>query len=228
MKKRSAPDRRESINLRVLVPDHAEGRLTELPIPESSELVQLASLFADLSQVQKYCEQLRPCFEKEDYYDSKSVAAGNCAVISYARCFATGVRDNLTLSVFAQADSELLALHEHFLHLRNKHIAHSVNDMEFTCAVVSWEKQRGRYYPAAVGTYHMTAVGLSEHEYYDMLKLTNWLLPRLWAAYKRECKRLFEVVKSMEKKQLQAFGSMGHGAKRFESNQFSIARPRCR
>lgn len=53
--------------------------------------------------------------------------AWNSAVISYARCFGTGVRLSLKAHDVPERAREF---HDYVLDLRNKHIAHSVNDHE--------------------------------------------------------------------------------------------------
>jgi hypothetical protein len=55
------------------------------------------------------------------------------ALISYARCFATGKRLGLSESIFdgiQGKDAPAISVHRLYIDLRNKHIAHSVNAFE--------------------------------------------------------------------------------------------------
>src|SRR5258707_11841545 len=71
----------------------------------------------------------------------------NSALVSYARCFASGVRARLDVSEFKLwpgivADAE--TAHSYFINQRNKYIAHSVNRFEESrVALMVSHSQRG-------------------------------------------------------------------------------------
>jgi len=52
-------------------------------------------------------------------------------LIKYARCFATGKRFGLSKDVFQNLQGEPFKAHQFYIDLRNKHIAHSANPIDF-------------------------------------------------------------------------------------------------
>jgi len=52
------------------------------------------------------------------------------ALISYARCFASGKRYRLTEDIFKGLKGDPIGCHKYYKNLRDKHIAHSVNPFE--------------------------------------------------------------------------------------------------
>ena len=67
------------------------------------------------------------------------------------------------------------------MELRNKHVAHSVNDMEESRAIVLWEKKGHRYEVANVAHVHMRSGGLSQRDFNRMMEVTDWLLEQVRA-----------------------------------------------
>ncbi len=52
------------------------------------------------------------------------------ALIRYARCFAAGKRFGLSKDIYQNLQGEPLKVHQFYIDLRNRHIAHSVNPFE--------------------------------------------------------------------------------------------------
>jgi hypothetical protein len=63
-------------------------------------------------------------------------ARWNAALVAYVRVFAHGMRSRLESTIF---DSEALTLHQDFIRLRNRHVAHSVSDYERIGVLVALE-----------------------------------------------------------------------------------------
>jgi hypothetical protein len=107
-----------------------EQPIAELKSEKAKKLADYAAILLDL----KFCIA---CSDRTiEVLQAKSEdvvllrAMWTAALVSYARCFATGVRYGLTPSIFDQFEGEPQAAHEYYLQLRNKHIAHSVNPFE--------------------------------------------------------------------------------------------------
>lgn len=108
---------------------------TELPIAElKSEKAKNLADHAAILQDLKFC--IACCDRTIELLRAKSDdlvlirALWTAALVSYARCFASGVRYGLTPSIFDHFEGEPQAAHEYYIQLRNKHIAHSVNPFE--------------------------------------------------------------------------------------------------
>lgn len=200
-------------------------RLTALNIPEALALANLTGIRADLSHVEKCCDQIRALYEADNrgpFY----AAISHSAVIGYARCFATGVRTNLSANVFSNAPVGMLALHTHFIELRNKHIAHSVNAMEESRAVVSWEKRGHRYEVVDVGAIHTRSSGLSQRQYTQLARLVKWLLSETEEMCEQEKAKFRKLVLQMDKAYLRSFGSAFADLSRVFEGQIPVERPR--
>lgn len=63
-------------------------------------------------------------------------ARWNAALVAYARVFAHGMRTRLDPTIF---DPEARTLHQYFIRLRNRHVAHSVSDYERIGVLVALE-----------------------------------------------------------------------------------------
>ncbi len=104
--------------------------LTELPSAET--LAELAGLFHDLGFVVSACDQLLVAFSSEPSDPVMTQALWTAALVTYVRCFTTGVRTSLSEEDLAQLplEGEVIEFHQHLKNLRDKHVAHSVNPFE--------------------------------------------------------------------------------------------------
>jgi hypothetical protein len=109
-------------------------RVVVVETPSSSVVRDIASLRRDLELAKVYAGEFAEADRAElaNPRDPR-VALWLAAIVAYGRAFSSGVRserlDTTTL------DDEELEAHNYFLDLRNKHVAHAVNDYEQTVAV---------------------------------------------------------------------------------------------
>ena len=185
----------------------------------------LASHVADLRHVLTCCRQLRELCESDGGQGPYYTAISQSAVVTYARCFASGVRKSLR-ALLEQAPPELRSLHDHFVDLRNKHVAHSVSELEQTHAVVTWKKQRGRYRVASVGAVHVSTSGLSELEYTNLYRLAEWFLGELNAPFQTERDQLLKTVSMIDDRELRAGDGLWQEAEFLASGLASPAKQR--
>src|SRR5687767_7424704 len=106
-----------------------------VPIPELDEaavLSELASLFHDLKFVVDAGDSLDAVFAEGREDSTLAQAYWTAAVITYIRCFTTGIRSRLTESDLARLplEGEVVEFHRLLKDMRDKHIAHSVNPFE--------------------------------------------------------------------------------------------------
>lgn len=106
-----------------------------VPIPELDEaaiLSELAGLFHDLQFVVDVCDSLDAAFAEDSEDPTRTQAYWTAAVISYIRCFTTGIRSHLSESDLEQLplEGEVIEFHRLLKNMRDKHIAHSVNPFE--------------------------------------------------------------------------------------------------
>ena len=108
---------------------------TRLPIAElkstkAKELADRAAIYQDLTFCVACCQRAIDNLGAETPDPVLTRALWTAALVSYARCFASGVRYGLTSDLFGHFEGEPREVHEYYLELRNKHIAHSVNPFE--------------------------------------------------------------------------------------------------
>ncbi len=116
----------------------ADGQLLDirsLDVPVAAEYADLVSITHDLAFVANACERLCTEIAKPEI-DSDPVitqALWTAALVTYARCFATGKRKvGLTSDDIALVplEGQVVEWHKYLIDMRNKHIAHSVNPFE--------------------------------------------------------------------------------------------------
>jgi len=115
--------------------------------PTAQRLADLVGVDRDLLWVAKACTELcaRDSLVPRDEIALQGIH--DAALIRYGRCFKEGKRKAFQIPAqwIADLPEELQRVHRDVLNLRDKHIAHSVNDWEVNvpCAVVATIRGRG-------------------------------------------------------------------------------------
>lgn len=103
-------------------------------LPEARVLADLVGVEQDLKATIAFCERIRDQWLKPESADWVTLdALSTAAVVRYCRCFVTGVRERFDFGVIEQ---DLQELHTWIRALRDKHVAHSVNDYERNAVTV--------------------------------------------------------------------------------------------
>lgn len=110
---------------------HVNLELTQLP--EADRLADLAGIESDLKACRAYCQtQLQREPIKDDFAAEvrETGALTIAAFVSYARCFKDGVRAATGRELEASLLEADRGHHKTIIDLRDKFVAHSVNDLE--------------------------------------------------------------------------------------------------
>jgi hypothetical protein len=109
----------------------------EVDYEEAKDLVDLYSIIFDLNSVIEATEKILNLMGQEKLTDDDQLTIEHLwasALVKYFRCFTTGVRRQFLSplsNVFSYiTEGDPIYLHNYFNSIRNKHIAHSVNDQE--------------------------------------------------------------------------------------------------
>jgi len=132
------------------------------PVPEAVRLASLGGIEQDLRGVIAYCDLLIERSEVTKLNFVEWEALSSAAVIRYARCFSSGVRDYLAHDLLDSEDPDLQQAHRFFMDLRSKHVAHSVNPFEendVTLQIAAHFQSSQEI--CAVNTAHGRRIGLS-------------------------------------------------------------------
>jgi hypothetical protein len=107
-------------------------------------------------------------------------ALWNSALIAYARCFSSGKRrSDLRPDIFLPVDGAL-AVHEYFINMRNKHVAHSVNPFEQLAVDIQLVPEGdGPKEIQGVGISSMVHVGPGSGDAQNFLNLIDIAIPDL-------------------------------------------------
>ena len=142
-------------------------------------------------------------------------ALREAAVIRYGRCFASGVRESLSHALLQSAPTDLQSAHLHFIDLRNKHVAHSVNEFEETDVVILMEKVGHWYEIWDVGTMHVRRHLADTVELDLLLRLTNWLISEVERLSELERDKLFRIAIAMGRRAVNKLGVVETGTVAF-------------
>ena len=133
-------------------------RIAQLETPTTRALRDLVGATFDMKRVTELCRQYVSSMEN-DAAQIVQDALWMTAVVLYARCFNGGVRQSLDTAVLDLIPEKSREMHEHFIDLRDKFVAHSVNAYEQTLsyAVVSTDTND----VLSTGTKHLWANPMS-------------------------------------------------------------------
>ena len=178
----------------------AVHRYVNIALPEAKRLADLTGIAIDLRACREYCEKilqvyaniLRPS-EENKLLDCFSVYV----FVKYGRCFKGGVRSKKTeKELIAHIAPNDLDLHQLVLNIRDKYIAHSVNDLE-THTVQVWlspEEDGRKVYNVNIGSQYLSC---PEAQIFKRLKkLIDKLLPWIEEQKREEERRLSELVEA--------------------------------
>jgi len=151
----------------------------------------LFSIMQDLMATMKTCSSLKKMVQ-EDPKDAVLIQnLWTAALIRYARCFASGKRFKLDVSIIKNLEGEPVKVHELYINLRNKHIAHSVNPFEqYETGMVIDDKEKK---VMAVSTLGITLIALEEKGIHQLGLLSNVF----YKEAKRQYDNLTEVILSL-------------------------------
>ena len=101
-----------------------------LDCADGRRLGDLTLIERDLKQTVALCDRLLTVLGQPKADQLVIEGLWTAALVAYARCFATGKRVPLDQVLFDSVAPHWRKEHDFFLDLRNKHIAHSVNEFE--------------------------------------------------------------------------------------------------
>jgi len=148
-------------------------RVVRLDTPTTRKLRDLVGATFDMKRVSELCREYIAAIDNDSPRTVQD-ALWMTAIVLYARCFNGGVRQSLNTDLLDSILGQSREVHHHFIDLRDKFVAHSVNAYEQTLpyAVISTETSE----VLSTGTTHLWAN--------PMNKLGAETLERLaWAFY---------------------------------------------
>jgi hypothetical protein len=118
------------------------------------------------------------------------------AVVRYARCFSGGARQHLAHSLLDGAPAEVQGSHRHFIALRSKHVAHSVNELEENYVTITVRTEQGRPLEiSGVSASHGRTLGIGLGEPRRLRELAQWVLGQVVQQVESERMAVLELAR---------------------------------
>ena len=150
-----------------------EGRIIprRVDFDAAIELTNWRGILVDLEFVRDACDRLLRTDESDPVLRR---ALFDAALVAYARCFEgnEGVRVGLDESdLEGMGEGKLLAFHRFFIQIREKHIAHSVNEFEY--GVIGVVDQDGQI---TLVDYNEYMIGLPDKSIAEFKEVAEYLI----------------------------------------------------
>ena len=167
-----------------------ENPIAEIDFKEAKILADLLAIAQDLKSVMKTCSELKVLLEKNLQDNLLIENLWTSALVRYSRCFASGKRYGLDETIFEDLQGEALKVHNMYIGLRNKHIAHSVNPFEqIKVGVVLSPKESQEKKVIGIATLSMKLITLNKEGVHQLGLLSKIIL-----------EKVYEIAKQYEKK----------------------------
>jgi hypothetical protein len=174
-----------------------EYKYVNIRLPEAKRLADLYGIAIDLDACRRYCEkyiQLSTSHFQPIQEGQHTECFVSYVFVKYGRCFGNGVRVNVEKEIMATLSPEDFSFHRLVIGIRDKYIAHSVNDFE-SHKVRVWlhPEERGRKVDNVnIESSYVMGPGV---ELFKRLKsLIDNILTWINSEKKREEKRLTQLV----------------------------------
>lgn len=176
----------------------AEFRSIAFNNPESYRLADLAGVETDLLTAERFCDRYLAESKKEKPEWELLEIICTAAIVRYGRSFNSGTRDGLSDKVLNQLLPEYRVLHERFKNLRNRWVAHSVNEFEVN-EVALWLAPPGRgpmgILSVSVKQQRVTSLGFEEMQ--SLKNLCAAVREHLKFAIDLEKERVLAIVRAL-------------------------------
>jgi len=177
----------------------------ELTEREAHRLADLYGVLADLRMVLKICDLiLQKIGPKDNLVEVEALQAA--ALVRYCRTTG-GVRTSFSISMdwIERLPSELQQLHNEFHALRDKHIAHSVNDWELNVPVAQYrlnrETNKGEVIMVSVQGHRI--VSMHEEAIVHLQRLAGALADMLEGEFQVERDKVLEIAKRIPQDEIE-------------------------
>lgn len=125
-------------------------------------------------------------------------ALATSAIVSYARPFASGRRQRMQLSNDFQVSEDQTELHKRIIEIRNKHVAHPVNEFETHAVFISYHVEAPEPIATGIATGSMLLPSIDPQEVEPLIVLCRSLLEQVHHKRAVESSRLLELAKQLK------------------------------
>jgi len=176
----------------------ATNSFIEFRLAEAQVLADYTSIDFDLRTARDFATAILEEIQKPAPNWSLSDPFMVATIIRYARAFSMGVRLKLHEEAASVLTDQQRANHNHFMHVRDKYIAHSVNAFEESEPVARyWVETVQQEGITAIECNHRRIVGLSEQDLKDIIDLASTWLQYVQQKLREEKDHLLPIVRKI-------------------------------
>ncbi len=175
----------------------ATYKWVDVQIEEARFLADLTGIQIDLQVVIDLCRRLQKTYSIERMDSELQEVLTIAILVKYSRPFVTGVRSKLSVFDVPGLTDEELEQHETFIALRNKHIAHSVNEFEENKVVAYYNDEK--VYDegiTSISVQHARLISLSGNDAEAIIILSQKILDYINSKIKLEKNKVLNVVRN--------------------------------
>lgn len=175
--------------------------------PKTYRLADMYGVQQDLEWLIDLCSRITQ-HNSRRFDSNEREALEHAALIRYGRCFKGGARTAFILDAqwIAKLPQELQDAHRAFEALRDKHVAHSVNDWELNIPVANLRQdtETGESKVSSVNVQSYRIIGLTSDSIDQLKHLAESLLALIKVEFNAEAERVLEIVRQMPIAELEA------------------------
>lgn len=177
------------------------------------DLIDMTGIENDLRAALQTIEQVEQVYQNQRTYDYVIMDALNTSIlVRYRRAFTSGVRNRQSQRLRNDLSDELRPDHEYFLTMCNKHIAHSVNELESGLLHAHYQEEsletKGIQQISVAET---RVVGMSLEDLSKLRALIEFFMTKVGEAIRGEKKRLLDVFRAVPIDTLKAWEEPASG-----------------
>jgi hypothetical protein len=177
--------------------------------PETYRLADMHGVLQDLEWLIALCKRILRYRARGPRPDSTEMEAlEGAALIRYGRCFKGGARNAFVLDKqwIAGLSQELQDAHRDFVALRDKHIAHSINDWELNIPIANLRQdaKTGESQVSNVTVQGHRIIGQTRESIDQLKRLAESLLTLIRIEFDAETARVLVIAKQIPITELEA------------------------
>ncbi len=179
----------------------------EVQMREAIYLADLNGIQIDLQATIDLCNRLLNICKVRQLDYELSEALSIAILVKYSRSFVTGVRKKLSIDNVPGLTNDELEKHNQFIALRNKHIAHSVNEFEENMVKAYYNDER--VYAegiTSISVQHARLTSLSVNDAEIIIGLSTKVIDYVNMEMKTEKAKILELVRNQPIKKVLSGG----------------------
>ena len=175
----------------------ATHTFVDVEMEEARYLADLNGIQIDLEIVIKFCNYFLNIYSIEKLDSTLQEILTIAILVKYSRSFLSGVRSKLSISDVPGLTEEELAEHGKFIALRNKYIAHSVNEYEENKVVARYNDEK--VYDegiTSISIQHTRLISISAYDVQAIIFLSRKILDYVDTKIKVEKDKILSLVRN--------------------------------